>query len=725
MTDPFNTSPPRLRQTPPALRESEAHYRRLLACTSALIFELEADGTICFVNEVTCRRLGYCAETLLGKNWWDLLVPIEHSHEVAELYCQWHTGDVVQHKLTLLSSDGNPIALEVTTANRYNAGGRLERIIGLGMLPSSCADEDAAMTQHLPGQLFRSNDTWALLDTLMMTAPIGLAFLDNNLRFIRVNRFLADINGLSIAEHYGRSVREVVPKLADLIEPFLQQALTTGEPVIDLEISGETQAQPGVTCFWQESFYPIFGANGQIAGIGVITQDITNQKLAEEEHARLLARAQAAQAAAEAIATRMARLQTVTARLAQTVTPSQVAEVMIEQGVAALGACAGSLALLNETDQTLDIMHSIGYPPEFVEGWQQFPLDTPAPMTEVVRTGKAIWLESPEVRTQRYPALTEASPDRDHAWVAIPLFVEGRTVGVLGLSFATPQSFHDEDRSFIISLVEQCAQALQRAWLYASEQRAREQAEAVVRAGDEVLAIVSHDLKNPLTVIKGRANMLRLQLMTDAPDIARLTRSLGQIESASMQMVMQINEVLDMARLRTGQPINLRPQPQDLVALVYRLTDEHQQTTSQHQIRVDTSLSELIGHWDEVRLERVVANLLSNALKYSPDGGEIRLTVGCVETTDTAWATLTVSDQGVGIPATDLPHIFGQYHRAGNVVRDVPGSGLGLASVQQIIRQHHGTIEVTSEEGVGATFMVRLPIGAYDWERPTDTPEAE
>ncbi len=723
MIDPFNATPLQLRQAQMALRESEARYRRLLACTSALVFELEADGTICFVNNITCQRLGYGAEALLGQNWWDLLVPADHAYEVAALYRHWHAGDVAQHDLTLLSSDGKPVVLEVTTANRYDAGGRLERIVGIGMLPGSRVDADADIIQHLQGQISQSNDAWTLLDTLMTTAPIGLAFLDCELRFVRVNQFLADINGLAVAAHQGRTLHEVVPKLAYLVEPVLRQVLTTGEPVMNLEISGETRAQPGVTCFWQESFYPVYAVDGAIAGIGVITQDITRQKQAEGEHARLLAQAQAAQAAAERVATRMARLQTVTARLAQTVTPAQVAEVMIEQGVAAMGACAGLLALLNEANQTLEIMHSIGYPPELMEGWQQFPLDTAAPMAEVVRTGESIWLESREARMQHYPALAAASPGRDHAWVAIPLFVEGRAVGVLGLSFATPQAFPDEDRSFIISLVEQCAQALQRAWLYVSERQAREQAEAVVRAGDAVLAIVSHDLKNPLTVIKGRANMLRRQLATAVPDVPRLTRSLGQIESAAIQMVTQINEVLDMARLRTGQPISLRPQPMDLLALVRRLADEHQQTTTQHQIRVDTALSELIGQWDEVRLERVVANLLSNALKYSPDGGKITLEVRCEETPEATWATLTISDQGVGIPVPDLPHIFGQYHRAGNVVQSVPGSGLGLASVQQIIQQHQGTIDVMSEEGVGSTFTVRLPRGVYD--RQHDTPPAE
>ncbi len=592
------------------------------------------------------------------------------------------------------------------------------------MLSTSHTVKDTDMLYHLQQQVARSNDAWRLLDTLMTIAPIGLAFLDCDLRFVHVNQYLADINGLSMADHSGRTVREVIPKLANMVEPLLQQVLTTGKPVMNVELSGETRTQPGVTYFWQKSFYPVYAADGQLSGVGVMTRDITRQKQAEGENARLLAQAQTAQAAAEAIAIRMARLQTVTERLAQTATPSEVAAVMIEQGVAAMGACAGSLALLNETSQMLKTMHSIGYSSDLIKRWQQFPLDTPTPMAEVVRSGEAIWLESPEAWARRYLALTEASPDWNYAWAAIPLFVEGRVVGVLGLSFATPQLFYPEDRSFIICLVEQCAQALQRAWLSASERCAREQAEAVVRASDAVLAIVSHDLKNPLTVIKGRANMLQRQLMTEAPDIPRLTRSLEQIANAATQMGSQINDVLDMARLRTGQPLSLRPQPIDLVALVRRLADEHQQATTQHHIQVATSLPELIGDWDAVRLERVVANLLSNALKYSPAGGEVTLAVSYIETADAAWATLEIRDQGIGIPAADLPHIFGQYHRAGNVIQNIPGSGLGLASVQQIIQQHHGTIDATSEEGVGSIFTVRLPLGAYDWECSTRTVEA-
>ena len=119
----------------------------------------------------------------------------------------------------------------------------------------------------------------------------------------------------------------------------------------------------------------------------------------------------------------------------------------------------------------------------------------------------------------------------------------------------------------------------------------------------------------------------------------------------------------------------------------------------------------MVGWWDTVRLERVLGNLLSNAVKYSPEGGII--TVKVTKEGD-QWAVLSVEDQGVGIPADDLPHIFDRFHRAANIAGQIKGSGLGLASAHQIIKQHGGTITATSQQGKGATFTVRLPLNPPD-----------
>jgi signal transduction histidine kinase len=110
-----------------------------------------------------------------------------------------------------------------------------------------------------------------------------------------------------------------------------------------------------------------------------------------------------------------------------------------------------------------------------------------------------------------------------------------------------------------------------------------------------------------------------------------------------------------------------------------------------------------------VRLERVVDNLLANALKYSPLGGKILVRLARERASSGAWAVLTVLDEGLGVPAADLPLIFEPFRRGGNV-GPISGAGIGLASVRQIVEQHGGRVTVTSREGAGSTFTVHLPV---------------
>jgi signal transduction histidine kinase len=117
----------------------------------------------------------------------------------------------------------------------------------------------------------------------------------------------------------------------------------------------------------------------------------------------------------------------------------------------------------------------------------------------------------------------------------------------------------------------------------------------------------------------------------------------------------------------------------------------------------------MLGDWDEARIERIVANLVSNAVKYSPRGGEITITVDMEEREGQDWATLVVHDQGIGIPPAEVERIFEPYYRGSNIAGTVSGSGIGLAGTRNIVEQHGGLISVESEVGE-TTFTVRLPL---------------
>ncbi len=242
--------------------------------------------------------------------------------------------------------------------------------------------------------------------------------------------------------------------------------------------------------------------------------------------------------------------------------------------------------------------------------------------------------------------------------------------------------------------------------------RARAEAEASLRARDETLAAISHDLRTPLTSIRALAQLLQRRLTRGSeisPD--ELTERLGRIEEQTVLMARMIDDLLDIARLEAGRPLELRREPCDLVALARQTVADVQRTTESHRLRVLAGEPEIIGELDSARLERVMLNLLTNAVKYSPDGGDVEVTIRREDSPAGPVAVLAVRDSGIGIPAQDLPRIFERFYRASNVGEQLRGTGLGLAGVQQIVEQHGGEIGVVSESGVGSTFTVRLPLG--------------
>jgi len=175
-------------------------------------------------------------------------------------------------------------------------------------------------------------------------------------------------------------------------------------------------------------------------------------------------------------------------------------------------------------------------------------------------------------------------------------------------------------------------------------------------------------------------------------------------------MTTLINELLDLSRLQMGQPLELDLQLTDLVALAQRLAAGQQQTTERHQIGVEAAVAELVGLFDTARLEGMLANLISNAIKYDPEGHAIIVVVTWEEDAEQTYAVLEVRDQGIGIPATDLPYVFEQFRRGSNAPEYVSGAGIGLTSARHVAEQHGGTITVTSKVGEGSTFTVRLPL---------------
>jgi signal transduction histidine kinase len=281
-----------------------------------------------------------------------------------------------------------------------------------------------------------------------------------------------------------------------------------------------------------------------------------------------------------------------------------------------------------------------------------------------------------------------------------------RVMGALTLVYGeSEREYFKADLRFAQELADRAGMAVQNARLYRD-------AEDALRVRDEFLGTISHDLRTPLTTIRGLTELLLRQVARPDVSAERLARSLQDIDGASRVMTRMIENLLDLSRSEAGRPLTLNLERVDLAGLLRDVVNAQQRSTERHRIELSMPEDDVVGYWDEVRLERVMHNLLSNAIKYSPEGGRIGVSVACYdgESEPAMWAEIRVEDEGIGIPAGDIPRIFERHFRAGNVTKGMPGLGIGLAGVAQSVDQHGGSIHVESEEGRGSRFVVRLPI---------------
>lgn len=227
---------------------------------------------------------------------------------------------------------------------------------------------------------------------------------------------------------------------------------------------------------------------------------------------------------------------------------------------------------------------------------------------------------------------------------------------------------------------------------------------------DEFLGIVAHELRTPLAVLKGFADMLLVQTARKrGPALADWQReALDEIEVATTRLVKLTEELLDVTRLQAGRLL-LQRVPTNMVPFAQRVATLLQRTTTRHQLEVRTTQPELVAAIDPGRIEQILSNLIGNAIKYSPQGGMV--TIALWEETATHMIGINVQDRGIGIPQYQHSQIFGRFMRADNAhAWGIGGTGLGLYICHELVELHRGHLWFESEEGAGSTFFLTLPM---------------
>jgi signal transduction histidine kinase len=398
-------------------------------------------------------------------------------------------------------------------------------------------------------------------------------------------------------------------------------------------------------------------------------------------------------------ALRTARLQEVTAALSGAATPEEVADIVAHLALGSMEAIAGSLMLPNEERTHLEIASHVGHTPNLLKRFQRLPITEANPLAQAFREGQELYFEDLESYGAAFPHLRDVAVAAGYeAAAALPLKLRGEVLGVLWVRFATPRAFDEEERKLMSNMVAQSAQALERSRLYTRAQQA-------VAQRDEFLSVAAHELRTPLSAMKLQVQSLQRKLARPAlseEERPQLAAKVDVVARQVQRLETLVTDLLDLSRITAGK-LALRLEEFDLVELVREVRDRMNDEVA----RVGSTLTvhatgPLRGEWDRARLDQVLSNLLSNALKYG-GGKPIAITARA----DGAHVILAVTDQGIGIPLEDQGRIFERFERA------VPGHnysgfGVGLWICKQTVDALGGIIRVQSQPGQGSTFEVVL-----------------
>jgi PAS domain S-box-containing protein len=472
-----------------------------------------ADGTIRYVNRAAEHLYGWRAEDVVGRSALALGVAPSDAAAAAELLASLHLGETWRGRFALLRSDGRRLPAWMSVVSLpLPAGADCEP--ELLVVAIDADDLQRERTEDERAAQDQADEANVLLQGLLDAVPVGMAFFDRGLRYVRVNEAMAETNGLPAEAHIGRTVPELLRDLPTDVVEDLRAVFETGKPRAERLVVGETPAEPGVERHWLVSYFPI-SRDGEVRWVGAVALEVT-------ERDRLLASERQARIAAEQSAERLARLQIVTGRLAEAADPAAVADVVVRYGGAGVGAGGGALCIVD--GEHLRILQVEGMNEQSVARFEVVALDARLPATDAIRDRDVVLLSSLAERNARYPHLVDV-PAANRAFAAVPMIVDGRAIGCIAFGWAEERAFDDAEAHFLLALGRQAAQALERTRLYDAERAARaaaEEASARMRFLAEASRVLASSLDSEETLaelaaltVPALGDVMLVHLVTD------------------------------------------------------------------------------------------------------------------------------------------------------------------------------------------------------------------
>jgi len=327
------------------------------------------------------------------------------------------------------------------------------------------------------------------------------------------------------------------------------------------------------------------------------------------------------------------------------------------------------------------------------------------PAREVMRSGQPVTVTDVAARFARLPAGGWETPPARAMILPLPGETGGQTVGAIVLAASAGRTLDEAYASFLGLVAQQTAALINGAVAYQLQQRRAEELAELDRAKTAFFSNISHEFRTPLALIMGPLEELRVRL---AGEDGTVRQELDVIHRNGLRLGKLVNTLLDFSRIEAGR-MQARYEPVELAAFTADLASVFRSAVERAGLayRVDCAALPEPVHVDREMWEKVVLNLLSNALKFTFDGS-----ISVTLRDEDGQATLRIADTGTGVAADEMPRLFERFHRIPNVrSRSNEGSGIGLALVRELVGLHGGTITADSTENAGTTFTIRLPSG--------------
>lgn len=598
--------------------------------------------------------IGYYPEEVpTDAAWWRERI---HPDDVGRLMpskTQGASGEVIRssNQYRVRHRAGHYVWVWDSCAFVFGDDGQIERMMGctLNIDAQKKAEAELKASESIARQRLDE------IEAIYQSVPIGLCVLDDQLRFVRINERLAEINGYSIEAHIGRTPMELLPDLAQDAEATLRRVLETGESIYNLELRGQTPAQPGRERIWMEHWIPIRDSADRVIGINIVAEEVTEQ-IRDEEFASALFNLARALAAAKTL--------------------DEVADQIVQQGILTLGAGAGALALLDDDGDTLRVIRTPGYDPNVAAYWREFSLaDSTTPIARAIKERRPILIGSVAERQADYPSPADAPQVNAPytTFAALPMITEDQLLGGIGFSFAKSQPFDERQVNFLTTLASQCAQALERALLTESahELAALEERQRLAR---DLHDAVSQTLFSATMI----AEAIPRQFQRDPARALELTSQLTTLSRAALaEMRTLLFELRPEGLLKT--------QLGELLGHLVATARGHKEIAAELYINGEDRILPGNAH---VALFRIAQEAVNNILKHS-GASAFAITLDISESD----VDMMIRDDGVG---------FEVAARMG---------GFGLGSMRERAASVGAVLDIQSTPNGGTTLFV-------DWHNP-------